>query len=118
MRITMKKLGSAVFLSPQGKLTACADLGGLHAAVREISDREVRWVLLDLGGVTRLDCSGIGQLVALRGHLDASGRAFGLVNVDGDQRRLLDLLRLTELLGVHGGWSQYRMADGRWGASV
>ena len=102
MEITLRKLGQALFFAPAGRLTVDADLEGLHAAARENSDRDIRGVFLDLENVTRLDCWGIGQLVRIRGQVDASGRTFGLVNVNGYQRRLLELLRLTAFLGVCG----------------
>ncbi len=89
MEITLRKFGQALFFAPAGRLTVHADLEGLHAAIREISDRDIRGVFLDLENVTRLDCWGIGQLAQIRGQVEASDRTFGLVNVDGYQRRLL-----------------------------
>ena len=102
MEITLRKFGQALFFAVAGRLTVHADLEGLHAATRAISDRDIRGVFLDLENVTRLDCWGIGQLIRIRGQVDASGRSFGLVNVDAYQRRLLELLRLTAFLGIYG----------------
>ncbi len=102
MEITLRKSGHALFVAPAGRLTVNADVEGLNAAAREISDRDIRGVFLDLETVTQLDCWGIGQLIRIRGQVNASGRRFGLVNVDGHQRRLLELLRLTAFLGVCG----------------
>ncbi len=102
MEITLRKFGQALFFGPAGRLTVNADLEDLHAVAREISDRDILGVFLDLENVTRLDCWGIGQLIRIQSRVDASGRTFGLVNVDGYQRRLLEVLRLTAFFGVHG----------------
>ncbi len=61
MEITLRKFGQALFFAPVGRLTVNADLEGLHAAAREISDRDIRGVFLDLENVTRLDCWGVGH---------------------------------------------------------
>jgi STAS domain len=58
-------------------------------------------VLFDLRHVTRLDALGIGVLLQLRRRVHSCGLAFGLLNVEPRQRRLLDLAGLTAVLGVH-----------------
>jgi len=57
-------------------------------------------VVLDLGNVGQLDCSGIGQLVQLNNHVCGSGGAFALLNVEPRQKRLLRILGLLTVLRV------------------
>lgn len=102
MRITRTRLDAAVFFGLGGRLTVNAELAGLHASADAISDRKVRGVFVDLENVTCLDCSGIGQLIRLRSRVVASGRAFGLVNLDRYQRRLLELLQLSAVCRTYG----------------
>ena len=86
-----------------GTLGAGADLDGLRASVGRPRGPGVRAVLFDLKQVTRLDVSGIGELLKLRRQVHSCGLAFGLLNIDARQRRLLDLAGLTTLLGVFDG---------------
>ena len=102
MEFTRTKLDEAVFFGLTGRLTVNAEMDGVHAAAREISDPRVRGVFVDLENVTRLDCSGIGQLIRLRRQVVATGRAFGLVNLDRYQRSLLELLRLPAVCRIYG----------------
>lgn len=106
MEFTYVNPGPAVFFSLAGSLTVNANLHGLRAAIREISDQEVSGVFLDLGRVTQLDCWGIGELIRLRRLVTASGRRFGLVHVGRRERRLLELARLADVLGLYDSTSE------------
>ena len=99
MTFTCSRIGSVVFFRLDGNFSAGSDLANLDVAVTEISDTTVGGIFLDLHHVRRLDCAGIGEIVRLRNTVSAEGRAFGLVNVDARQRRMLDMIGLTPLLG-------------------
>ena len=86
-----------------GTLGAGADLDGLRALVGRPRGPGVRAVLFDLRHVMRLDGSGIGELLQLRRQVHSCGLAFGLLNVEARQRKLLDLAGLTTLLGAFDG---------------
>jgi anti-anti-sigma factor len=53
-----------------------------------------RVAVLDLAGVTKIDAAGIGTLVSVRKHAEASGVALKLMNLTP---RVEDLLELTRL---------------------
>jgi anti-sigma B factor antagonist len=54
-------------------------------------------LVVDLGGVTYLDSSGIGELFALAARLTAQGRSMALVVPDGSRiRRLLEITQFGE----------------------
>ena len=100
MQVTSKKVGSAVFLDLAGNLTVDADTKDLHAAVRRLARRGVQVIVADIANVTRLDCSGIGQLIEIRNLVSESGATFGLLNVEPRHRLLLELLRVPEVCKV------------------
>ena len=58
------------------------------------------WIVMDLGGVTFVDCRGLAQLVA--GQVDArsAGGAARLANVSPMARRLIGLLELDGALAM------------------
>lgn len=102
MRVRAERVESAWVLHLQGRLTVEEDTRQLHELVRAMVHFAPCNVVLDIGNVGQLDCSGIGQLVQLREQVRESGGAFALLNVECRQKRLLELLKLLGPLGVCG----------------
>jgi anti-anti-sigma factor len=65
-------------------IEACASPGHLH-------------VLVDLSGLTFMDCAGYGALVAATSILDHRGGSLTMMNPVGEPRRLLTLLEAPGL---------------------
>jgi sulfate permease, SulP family len=59
---------------------------------------ELRWLVLDASGVTRLDSSGVHALHELQGHLSAAGVALHLCSLRGPQRDAIGRAGLWEVL--------------------
>jgi anti-anti-sigma factor len=97
MRVRAERVGSAVFVDLEGPLTVEADTHQLHDLVTSVTQLGPYGVVLNLGDVPLLDCSGIGQLVQLSNQVRESGGTLILVNVDGRQRRLLQILGLLTM---------------------
>lgn len=93
-------MSSAIVLHLEGRLTLEADTQQLHELVRSIVHFGPGNVILDLGNVWQLDCSGIGQLIRLRNQVCAAGGVFALVNVERRQKRILGILELLTVLRV------------------
>jgi anti-anti-sigma factor len=100
MRVRAERVESAWVLHLEGRLTVEEDTRQLHELVRAMVRFAPGNVVLDLGNVGQLDCSGIGQLVQLHEQVRGSGGAFALLNVECRQKRLLQLLKLLAPLGV------------------
>ena len=100
MRVRAERVDSAWVLHLEGRLTVEEDSSQLHQLVRSMTQFEPCNVVLDLGNVAQLDCSGIGQLVQLNNQVCGSGGALTLLNVEHRQKRLLQLLELLAVLGV------------------
>ncbi|HSD29557.1 MAG TPA: STAS domain-containing protein [Vicinamibacteria bacterium] len=98
----MERAGPAVvFHLEKGRLVIEEDTGELHDLVHAVALFDPGCgVIVDLQKLRQLDCSGIGQLVQLRGEVCDSGGVFSLVNVAPRHRRLLDLLGLLRVLPV------------------
>ena len=98
MKVQVQRSGSIVVLDLEGRLTFDEDTDELHELVDEITLLEPSNVVLNLERLRRLDCSGIGQLVQLRGRIRDSGSFFTMVNIEPRQRKLLKLLGLLSVL--------------------
>ena len=63
-------------------------------------DKTIQEVTLDLGEVTFLDSSGIGAIVFMYKRVKAGNRTLKLVEVDGQPRELIELLRIDSAIPV------------------
>jgi anti-anti-sigma factor len=97
MDLTTERIGPAVILHLEGRLTVEAKMERLQAVVESVATLGPRHVLLDLSGVRQLDCSGIGQLLHLRAQFHKARRTLALVDVEPHQQRML---KRSGLLGV------------------
>lgn len=57
-------------------------------------------VVVDMGAVRFLDAAGIRALVSLASTCRREGQAFSLVHVGSFQRRIIELLELSDTLGI------------------
>jgi anti-anti-sigma factor len=57
-------------------------------------------LIVDLGGVTFMDSSGVGLLIGLRRACQERGSALALANPSPPIEKLLDMLRLTDYFAV------------------
>ena len=105
MDIGTERVGSAVILHLDGHMSAECDAGWTRTALASGTVDGVRHVLVDFGRVRRLDCCGIGQLLALRGQLHEARRTLCLVDIERHQRRML------ELAGLHHVFRVFRDCD-------
>jgi hypothetical protein len=60
-------------------------------------------MVLNLEHVSRLDCTGIGELVALHCAVQEMGGVLSLVNVQPRQKKMLEVVGLLRALNVHDG---------------
>jgi anti-sigma B factor antagonist len=80
-----------------GCLTLGAAGPSIQDTVRELVDSLHTNIIIDLGGITYLDSSGLGQLVASAATAASRGGAIKLLNLT---ERVYDLMLLTKLCTV------------------
>lgn len=85
------------------------DADGVRAQGTDLIEQVERAgdVVVDLGGVTRLDSSGIGLLVHLQKRKLEANRRFAVDNVTGQPRALLQKLDLLEPLGFKAARARF-----------
>jgi anti-sigma B factor antagonist len=106
MNVTTAALGPAMILGLDGRLTVEADTHELHELVSTATAGGTRKVVLDMGAVPYLDCSGIGQLVLLHERVRQAGGTLALVNLGPRQMHALRVVRLLEVLRVFETWDE------------
>ena len=91
--INVCEAGNATIVEVAGRVTLGAAGPSIQDTVRELVDGLHTNIIIDLGGITYLDSSGLGQLVASA----ARGGAIKLLNLT---ERIYDLMLLTKLCTV------------------
>ena len=113
LQIKLRECEETVVLEVVGRLIIEAPAPPLVDLAGLMPDRGRRLLVLDLRGVSQMDCSGIGQLVKLFVRVRRLGGRFAVVNVQRRQRRLLDMCGVLPLFSAfectHNG--AFRMQD-------
>jgi anti-sigma B factor antagonist len=96
--INVREAGNVTIVEVTGRVTLGAAGPSIQDTVRELVDSLHTNIIIDLGGITYLDSSGLGQLVASAATATSGGGAIKLLNLT---ERVYDLmLLLTKLCTV------------------
>ncbi|MDA2930630.1 STAS domain-containing protein [Acidobacteria bacterium AH-259-O06] len=97
MRIDTRTVNGVTVLDIHGKVTIGEGSVEIRNKVRELLGEGNKNILLNLGDVSYVDSSGIGELVSSFTTVTNQGGQLKLVNLT---RRLRELLAITKLLTV------------------
>lgn len=96
LQVKLRESGTTVVLDVVGRLIIEAPIQS-KVDLQKLMANGGQLLILDLRGVSQMDCSGIGQLVKLFVKVRRLGGRFALVNIQRRPRRLLDM---SGLLGL------------------
>jgi anti-sigma B factor antagonist len=97
MQLEEKVVGDVVVVTVTGDITLGSGDIGLRDKVRSLIQQGHKKMLLDLGGVSYMDSSGLGELVHVYATMKNKGGVLKLVRLT---RRISDLLTITKLVTV------------------
>jgi len=97
MKISKREVGNITILEPKGKITIGAGDVMLRNAIEEASHAGTANVLLDLNGVSKMDSSGLGELIAAHNTVTGDGGAIKLMNLPS---KLYGVLGITQIVSV------------------
>lgn len=97
MKITKRVSSGVTILGVKGKVTIGVGDIMLRNAVLDTLEEGARHILLDLGGVTTMDSSGIGELVSVYTTVSNRGGALKLLHLPP---KVQDILAITQLITV------------------
>ncbi len=97
MKVQERRIGDVVVIALSGQLTLGDGHVRLKDKINSLLLEGVRNIVLDLGDVTYIDSSGLGQLVSSFTSVTRTDGRLKLVNVG---RRSQDLLIMTKLVTV------------------
>jgi anti-sigma B factor antagonist len=97
LSITQREAGDVTILDLSGKITIGEGSVQLREAVRQLLENGRKKILLNLGDVSYVDSSGIGELVSSYTTANKSEGQLKLLNLT---KKIQDLLAITKLLTV------------------
>jgi anti-sigma B factor antagonist len=97
MQMSERKVGGITILDIGGKMVASDTGGQLKDKVTSLVAAGQKQIILNLGNLTYVDSSGLGEMVACHGTATKGGGSVKLANTG---KRLQDLLVMTKLLTV------------------
>ncbi|HXK07805.1 MAG TPA: STAS domain-containing protein [Verrucomicrobiae bacterium] len=95
--LSVREVNGVSIVDAPSRLTLGHGAGTLRHSLRDLLVAGHKKILLDLGGVTALDSTGIGDLVASFATINNQGGQLKLLNLT---KRVKDLLLLTKLYTV------------------
>ncbi len=97
LNIKEREAGDVTILDLSGKITIGEGSVQLREAVKRLLDQDKKKILLNLGDVSYVDSSGIGELVSSYTTTSNKGGHLKLLNLT---KKIQDLLMITKLLTV------------------
>ena len=97
LKITVRNTPDVAILDMSGRITLGEGLGDLRDSIREALAGNRKNIILNLGDVSYIDSSGLGQLIGSYATVTDRGGKMKLVNL---QKKVVDLMQITKLLTV------------------
>lgn len=96
-KLSPRQVGDVVVIDVSGRITLGEGSSSLREGIRELMAQGSRKILLNLGEVSYIDSSGIGELVSAFTSVANQGGQLKLLNLT---KRVKDLLQITKLYTV------------------
>ena len=97
VKLTVRQVGDVTVVDAVGRLTLGEGSSLFRDAVRGLVAQGNKKIILNLGEVTYIDSSGIGELVSAFTTVTNQGGSFKLLSLT---KRVQDLLQITKLYTV------------------
>jgi anti-sigma B factor antagonist len=97
VKLTTRQVGDVTVIDVAGRITLGEGSSVLRDAMRDLVSKNQKKILLNLGEVSYIDSSGIGELVSGFTTVTNGGGALKLLNLN---KRVKDLLQITKLYTV------------------
>jgi anti-sigma B factor antagonist len=100
MKIHTREIGNVTILEPKGKIMIGAGDVQLREAIEESLGRGANNLLLDLKGVSKMDSSGIGELISSHHTVTEHGGSLKVMNMPSKLFSVFDATQIVTVLDV------------------
>jgi anti-sigma B factor antagonist len=89
--------GKLAIAALRGHLVLGRETQEFRKIMQDLIGAKYRYVVIDLGGIEKIDCAGMGELIKCRNRANNAGTTIALQNLP---RRVHDLLVITSLVAL------------------
>lgn len=100
-KATARDIGAATVIDLSGRITLGEGSAMLREMLKELVGKNRRHIVLNLGEITYIDSSGIGELVSGFQTVRGSGGELKLLNLTKKVHDLLQITKLYTVFDVH-----------------
>ena len=97
VKLTTRQVGDVTVIDANGRITLGEGSSNFRDTIRSLNTKGDRKILLNLGDVSYIDSSGIGEMVSAFTTITNQGGQLKLLNLT---KRVRDLLQITKLYTV------------------
>ena len=97
MKIMKSEANNVTVLALKGKVTIGSGDVALREAIHQAVNNGEKKLLVDLGGVSKMDSSGLGELVAAHNTVTAEGGTIKLANIPS---KLYNIMGVAQIISV------------------
>ena len=97
VKLSTRQVGDVTVMDVAGRITLGEGSSAMRDALRDLVSKNQKKILLNLGEVSNIDSSGIGELVSGFTTVTNNGGQLRLLNLT---KRVKDLLQITKLYTV------------------
>ncbi len=97
VKLNVRKVGDVTVIDAVGRITLGEGASSFRDTIRDLVSKGEKKLVLNLGNVTYIDSSGIGELVSAFTTVTNQGGQLKLLNLT---KRIQDLLQITKLYTV------------------
>jgi anti-sigma B factor antagonist len=97
MKISKSTVGDVTVIALKGKIMIGSGDVALREAIDEAVNHGRKQILVDLGGVSKMDSSGLGELVAAHNTITSDGGTIKLANIPS---KLYNVMGVAQIISV------------------
>src|SRR5207244_13319263 len=101
IKLTTRQVGDVMVIDVAGRITLGEGSSALRDALRDLVSKNQKKILLNLGDVSYIDSSGIGELVSGFTTVTNSGGNLKLLNLNKRVKGLSQITKLYTVFDVH-----------------
>lgn len=101
VKLNSRQVGDVTVVDVAGRITLGEGSSAMRDALRELVSKSQKKILLNLGDVSYIDSSGIGELVSGFTSVTNSGGQLKLLNLNKKVKDLLQITKLYTVFDVH-----------------
>ena len=102
MRLEEHVVGEVIVLTPSGRMTRDEDFGAVKRRVEDLVDAGRRKLVLDLGAVSYMDSTCLGEVVSGFVTMRKQGGTLHLANLTERVEQLMTIAQLTKVFQTFG----------------